>query len=91
MRLRIALFRERPLQHPAQVQLPDAKLKFVGSDACRACHPNEAKQYDTTKHSHAFEALVKYAKRPGNRQFDGELRVMCNIGPRPTRAARAQF
>jgi hypothetical protein len=26
-----------------------------------------------------------------DRQFDGELRVMCNIGPRPTRAARAQF
>lgn len=26
-----------------------------------------------------------------DRQFDGEFRVMCNIGPRPTRAARAQF
>ncbi len=26
-----------------------------------------------------------------DRQFDGEFRVMCNIGPRPTRASRAQF
>jgi hypothetical protein len=26
-----------------------------------------------------------------DRQFDGEFRLMCNIGPRPTRAARAQF
>lgn len=26
-----------------------------------------------------------------DRQFDGEFRLMCNIGPRPTRASRAQF
>jgi hypothetical protein len=76
----LALFRERPQQHPAQIQLPDAKLTYVGSEACKACHPNEAKQYETTKHSHAFDALVKYAKRPSNRQFDGECVVCHTVG-----------
>lgn len=76
----LAKFRERPLQHPAQVQLPDAKLTFVGSEACTSCHPNEAKQYATTKHSHAYDALVKYARRPSNRQFDGECVVCHTVG-----------
>ena len=76
----LAKFRERPLQHPAQVQLPDAKLTYVGSEACKACHPNESKQYETTKHSHAYDALVKYAKRPSNRQFDGECVVCHTVG-----------
>jgi hypothetical protein len=76
----LALFRERPLQHPAQVQAPAANLTFVGSEACKGCHPNEYKQYESTKHSHAFEALTKYAKRPANRQFDGECVVCHTVG-----------
>ncbi|HET6573384.1 MAG TPA: multiheme c-type cytochrome [Fimbriiglobus sp.] len=76
----LAKFRERPQQHAAQVQLPDAKLTYVGTDACKACHPNEAKQYATTKHSHAYDALVKVAKRPSNRQFDGECVVCHTVG-----------
>lgn len=76
----LAKFRERPLQHPSQVQFPDAKLSYVGSEACKACHPHESKQYETTKHSHAYDALVKYAKRPSNRQFDGECVVCHTVG-----------
>ncbi len=76
----LALYRVKPLQHPAQVQLPDAKLTFVGSQACKACHPNESRFYETTKHSHAYDALVKVARRPSNRQFDGECIVCHTVG-----------
>ena len=36
----------------------------------------------------AHSRLIKPAEL---RSIDGEFRLMCNIGPRPTRAARAQF
>jgi hypothetical protein len=76
----LAEFRKRPLQHPAQLQMPGANLTFVGSEACAKCHPNEFKQYQTTKHSHAYDALVKVARRPSNRQFDGECVVCHTVG-----------
>ncbi len=76
----LAEFRKRPLQHPAQVQMPGANLTYVGSEACAKCHPAEFKQYQTTKHSHAYDALVKVARRPSNRQFDGECVVCHTVG-----------
>jgi hypothetical protein len=74
----LKLHRAKPIPHIAQIQQPDANLRFVGSSACAPCHPEVSKQYEGTKHSHAFDALTKYAKRPGNRQFDGEC-VVCHV------------
>ncbi|MFO0847675.1 MAG: multiheme c-type cytochrome [Gemmataceae bacterium] len=76
----LKLHRAKPIPHVAQIQMPDAKLTFVGSEACKNCHPEVYKQYTETKHSHAFEALTKHAKRPGYRQFDGECVVCHTVG-----------
>lgn len=76
----LALFTEKPLMHSAQIQNPGANLTFIGSDKCQSCHPNEYKVWKDSKHSHAMEALEKYAKRPGNRQFDGECVVCHTVG-----------
>lgn len=64
-------------QHVAQVQNAKAELKYVGVQACAQCHANEVKKWGETKHSHAYEALEKYAKRPGLRQYDPEC-VSCH-------------
>ncbi len=48
----------------------DEKMKFAGVDACKTCHAAEVKKWGETKHSHAYDALEKLAKRPGNRQTD---------------------
>jgi hypothetical protein len=76
----LAQFTARPQPHAAQIQFPDEKLTFVGSEACMKCHPNEYKVWKESKHSHAMEALEKYAKRPSNRQFDGECVVCHSVG-----------
>ena len=73
----LAKFTEKPLPHEAQIEHPEAKLSFVGSDKCMACHPNEFKIWAESKHGHAMEALEKYAVRPGLRQFDGDC-VQCH-------------
>jgi len=62
---------KRPL-HPAQINHPKADLKYVGSEACAKCHAAEYAVWKGHKHSHAFEALEKLAKRPGLQQFNGE-------------------
>ncbi len=76
----LADHRTKPIPHSAQIQHPTADLKFVGSESCAKCHPAEAKFYETTNHSHAYDALVKVAKRPSNRQFDGECIVCHTVG-----------
>ena len=63
--------------HVAMVQQPDAKLSYIGVDACAKCHANEVKKWKDTKHSHAYEALEKYATKPGLRQFDPDC-VVCH-------------
>ncbi len=73
----VAKYTEKLLPHEAQIENPDAKLSFVGSDKCQACHPNEFKIWKESKHSHAMEALEKYAVRPSLRQFDGDC-VQCH-------------
>jgi hypothetical protein len=73
----LAKFVEKPLTHEAQIEHPNAKLTFVGSDKCQQCHPNEFKIWKESKHGHAMEALEKYAVRPGLRQFDGDC-VQCH-------------
>lgn len=76
----LAKFTERPQPHPAQIQYPDAKLAYVGSEKCAMCHAQEYKVWKDSKHSHAMEALEKYAKRPSLRQFDGECVVCHTVG-----------
>jgi hypothetical protein len=66
---------EKQKQHPAQAKVDG--LKYVGSEACVKCHAAEVKKWGETKHSHAFEALEKYAKRPSLRQYDPDC-VSCH-------------
>ena len=75
----LAEHRAKPIPHSVQIQHPMANISYVGNEACAKCHAAEAKHYDTTKHSHAYAALVG-AKRPGNRQFDGECIVCHTVG-----------
>jgi len=68
----LALYAAKKVAHPAMLQKPDAKLSYVGSEKCAQCHAAEYKVWKEAKHSHAYEALEKYAKRPKNQQFNGE-------------------
>nr|MCU0706567.1 cytochrome c family protein [Fimbriiglobus sp.] len=61
--------------HPAQAKVEG--LKYIGSEACVKCHAAEVKKWGESKHSHAFDALVKYATRPGLRQYDPDC-VSCH-------------
>jgi hypothetical protein len=63
--------------HEMQVKFPKEKVAYVGSEACKDCHLAEYQKWDVTKHADAFTALEK-AKRPSNRQFDGEC-VRCHV------------
>ncbi len=66
--------------HPAQAAQPKYDLSFVGSGACKKCHAAEYAKWESSKHAHAFEALEKLARRPAQRQFDGECVVCHTVG-----------
>lgn len=76
------------IAHPVQTQLPSEAVAFIGSDKCKTCHPLEYSIWEREiigskkKHSHskAFEALVKYAKKPKLRQYDPECVVCHTVG-----------
>ncbi|MBN9522754.1 hypothetical protein J0H58_30255 [bacterium] len=68
------------LPHSAQIQKPDLNLSYVGSDRCLGCHASEFAKWKESKHSHAYEALEVYAKRPSLRNFDGECIVCHTVG-----------
>ncbi len=70
----------KKLQHPMQVKFPNANLKYVGDLACAKCHAAEHKVWSATKHSHAYEALEKVAKRPSLRNFDPECISCHSVG-----------
>jgi 2',3'-cyclic-nucleotide 2'-phosphodiesterase (5'-nucleotidase family) len=63
--------------HEMQVKFPKEKVAYVGSEACKKCHEKEFETWDSSKHADAFKAL-ETAKRPSNRQFDGEC-VRCHV------------
>ncbi len=73
----LAVARAKPLQHRAQIQLPKANPTYVGAAACAKCHAAEFAVWNGSKHSHAYEALIKAAERPSKRQFDPEC-VTCH-------------
>jgi len=64
--------------HPSQIQEPKLNLSFVGSEKCQNCHAAQFAKWKGTPHSHALDALVKIAKRPSLRNFDGEC-VQCHV------------
>jgi len=68
----------KKLQHPNQVKFPQANLTYTGSETCAKCHAAEHKKWSETKHSHAYEALEKLAKRPSLRQYDPEC-IKCHV------------
>ncbi len=68
------------LPHPAMAKAAQAQLRFVGSEACRQCHPAEYAAWKESRHSHAYETLEHHARRPSLRQFDGECLVCHTVG-----------
>ena len=70
----------KQILHSAQIRNPEANLKFVGSESCAKCHQAEFAKWESVPHSHAYDALVTKAKRPSNRQFDGECLVCHTVG-----------
>jgi len=76
----LALYAAKQTQHASHVAHPAANLRYIGAEACAKCHAAEYAVWSKSKHSHAYEALEKYAKRPSNRQFDGECLVCHTTG-----------
>lgn len=68
------------LPHPAAAKDPKLNTAYAGSESCAKCHAAESAKWKETKHSHAFEALEKIAKRPTLRQFDGECVICHTVG-----------
>ena len=66
--------------HAASIKNPASNLKYIGSEACAACHAAEYKVWKSHPHSHAYEALEKKATRPGLRNFDPECRSCHTTG-----------
>jgi hypothetical protein len=52
---------------------------YVGSQACKSCHSYAYDIWKETPHHHAYQTLVA-AKRPSNRQYDGECIVCHTVG-----------
>jgi hypothetical protein len=76
-------------KHDLQAHSPVKGLRFpggpneptyVGSQRCKQCHPHAFAVWEKTPHSHAYKTLVEEAKRPSNRQFDGECVVCHTVG-----------
>ena len=74
-----------PLRHPHETQRDPALLKagieakFVGSDRCGDCHPHAFKVWTNSKHSQAFDTLVK-DKNPSHRQHDPDCVICHTVG-----------
>jgi hypothetical protein len=67
-------------KHPNQVgKKLDEKPVYVGSEACKKCHPSEYEIWAKSDHAKAYQTLVD-KKHPSNRQFDGECVVCHTVG-----------
>ncbi len=73
-------------KHPFAVAMAGSTPEYVGSsvvaaaDVCKKCHGNAYDVWKSSKHSHAYQTLVKDAKNPSNRQFDAECIVCHTVG-----------
>lgn len=63
---------------PALAQAGIKDLKYIGSAQCVACHQADAQVWSGTRHSHAYDALVKVANKPAGRQSDPEC-IKCHV------------
>src|SRR5262249_55371875 len=72
------------LKHPTQIEFKDAE--YVGSAECKSCHAHAFSVWKKVHkgeggkrrgHPVVYESLVE-AKRPPNRQFDGEC-ISCHV------------
>lgn len=70
-----------PSKHPSQVGVAaDQKPTYIGPDRrCKKCHESAYEIWEKSAHSHAYQTLVN-AKKPANRQFDGECIVCHTVG-----------
>ncbi|WP_422927302.1 multiheme c-type cytochrome [Singulisphaera sp. PoT] len=51
---------------------------FVGAETCKSCHPKTFAKWDSSKHAHAFESIVKDPKGlRSDHQFDAEC-ISCH-------------
>jgi hypothetical protein len=48
------------------------KLTFVGSEACKICHPNVVAKWSSTRHAHALETLVNGVEHNGKKIAGGK-------------------
>jgi len=55
-------------------------VTYVGSAACKECHPAEYAVWEKSGHSHAYEALDKKASKPSQRNFDPECIICHTVG-----------
>lgn len=70
----IEKYRELKLvENAPRVPYPDGpQLRFLGSDACKQCHPNVFKFWKGTRHAHALETLVNGHEEQGKRIAPGK-------------------
>jgi hypothetical protein len=70
----IEKFRDLNLvENAPRVPFPDGpQLRFMGSDACKQCHPNVFKFWQGTRHAHALETLVNGYEEQGKRIAPGK-------------------
>lgn len=66
--------------HPVKQVLPQANVRYAGSEACAGCHLADYNIWKRTKHSHAYDALTKKAEKPRLRQYDPECVVCHTVG-----------
>ena len=61
-------------RHPYLGGTPGAS--FAGAESCRACHPKTFEKWQSTKHAHAYDALLSNPRR--KRDADAEC-VSCHV------------
>jgi hypothetical protein len=60
--------------HPVQLQFPEAR--YVGAEACKDCHKNAYAVWSSSRHSHAYEALIEHGKPVARRERKGAAPVL---------------
>jgi hypothetical protein len=69
-------------QHPVQARFNGKLVKYVGSEACKACHQAEFEAWDESRHAGAYPTLWEHpkSKPPHNREYDPECVVCHTVG-----------
>jgi hypothetical protein len=67
-------------KHDNQLAVPGVVPTYVGTEKCKKCHDAAYTVWEKSKHSHAYESLVKRAPPPALRQYDAECIVCHTVG-----------